>query len=104
MTDADRMLTELWAQDEPPERDAMFVLAAMERIEHRRFWLDALGMAPVIVAACAALAALGPAVARAFEAAIPAANSAAVAPVVGGLVMAVFLWTWVTGRLGPQPA
>ena len=104
MSDADRLLTELWAQDEPPERDSVFVLAAMERIERRRLWLEALNMVPLIAAACAALAVLGPGLARAIEAAMPTADSAAVAPVAGGLVIAVFLWTWVTGRLGPQPA
>ena len=49
--DADRLLAGLWAQDEPPARDAAFVIAAMERIERRRLIEGVLALIPVALAA-----------------------------------------------------
>jgi len=60
MSDPERLLADLWAQDEPPERDHGFVLLAMERIERRRFWLSLLSLVPVTVLVCLVLWAMAP--------------------------------------------
>ena len=104
MSDADRRFAELWAMDEPAERDPVFALGVMQGIERRRFWLEATGLAVVVVAGCAVVWALGPALAPGVEAFMPAADNAAAGPIAAGLVMSVFIWTWVTGRLGLAPA
>ena len=104
MSDADRLFAELWAMDEPAERDSLFALGVMQRIELRRFWQEAAGLAAVLVAACAVIWSLGPVLAPEVAAVMPAADSAAIGPIAAGLVMATFLWTWVTGRLDPARA
>ncbi len=100
MSDAERLLAELWAADEPAERDPRFALAVMQTIERRRFWIDIAGFVPAIVAVCAMLAALGPALAQAIAAAMPPLDNGLIAPLAAGVVMAGVLWSWVTGRLG----
>ena len=104
MSDTDRQFAEIWAMDEPAERDPVFALGVMQAIEQRRFRLEAAGLAVIVVAGCAAVWALGPVLAPGVEAFMPAADNAAVGPIAAGIVMAVFIWTWVTGRLGPMPA
>jgi hypothetical protein len=102
VSDPDTLLADLWAQDEPPARDPAFVLAAMERIEQRRFWLGLLSLAPPTLAASLILWALAP-VLGVLMSALPGGSSA-LAPLAAALVMALFLWTWASDRLQPLDA
>ena len=60
MTDADARLKALFQQDAPPQMDAHFRLAALERIERRRAGVRLAVVAAAGAAATAAAAMLGP--------------------------------------------
>jgi hypothetical protein len=60
MSDADAKLKALFALDEPPAHDQMFVLEAARRLQARRFWIDLAGGLPWVIAASAACWALAP--------------------------------------------
>ena len=96
------LLTELWAQDEPPARDPAFVLAAMEKVERRRFLMGVLALAPVAAIASLLLWALGPVIADASAAF--RFDAASIGSLAAAVVMALFLWSWVSGRLQPFEA
>lgn len=98
MSDPERLLTELWAADAPPERDPMFVLEVMQRVERRRLWLSLLAQAPIFVATCVALWAFAPVVRRAAEQLSASQSFAQIAPVAAILATAVFLWGWSADR------
>lgn len=51
MSDADLLLKDLLAVDEPPARDVAFTLAVMEKVARRRFWLEAVMWLPMLLAA-----------------------------------------------------
>jgi hypothetical protein len=97
--DADRLLAGLWVQDEPPARDPAFVIAAMERIERRRLLEGVLALVPVALGASLLLWAFAPVIAAA--AAMVRLDAGVTGPVAGGLVMALFLWSWASDRLRP---
>lgn len=99
MTDADRLLAELWAQDELPARDPAFLLAAMERIERRQFLTGVLALAPVAAVASLLLWALAPVIAAAGAAL--RFDGASIGPLAAACVMALFLWSWASDRLQP---
>ena len=82
MSEADRLLADLWAADEPPERDHAFLLAAMLRLERRRLQVNLLCLVPLCAAAAAVLWALEPQAAGLLMALRPALqplNAAALA-------------------------
>jgi hypothetical protein len=60
MSEADERLKGLFALDQPPPRDAAFVLETAKRIQKRLFWLELLAGAPWAVAASAILWAFAP--------------------------------------------
>ncbi len=102
MSDPDHLLTELWASDEPPERDARFVLSVMEAVERRRFRYG-VGMLVLIAAgASAVLWALAPLIEAALTPLLAAAGGPAFAELVAAVAMAVFLWSWVSEGLEPR--
>ena len=102
MSEPEQLLTQLWALDEPPERDPVFVLGTMERVAQRRFWMGVLALVPIAVAASAVLWALSPVIAAVARATVP--DGAMLAPVAAAAVMAWFLWSWVSDRLQPFAA
>lgn len=97
---AERVLAELWAQDEPPAQDLAFVLATMERVERRRLIEGVLALLPLAAAASLVLWALAPVIA------VVAArvDAPALGPLIAASVMAVFLWGWASDRLQPLAA
>lgn len=99
MNDPDRLLADLWAQDEPPARDSAFVIAVMERAARRRLWLDIAAMVPFFVAAGVAMWAIAPALAAfAGSIAIPAPRIELVMPVVAAALLASWMWLGTAGR------
>ncbi len=101
MSEPDRLLAELWAQDEPPELDPAFVVQVMGRAARRRFWLGLAALAPVVVAASAVLWALAPMLQQLAAAALPVLAGPTFGGIAAALVMAGFLWCWASGRLQP---
>jgi hypothetical protein len=97
--DPDRMLAELWAQDEPPARDAVFVLAAMERVERLRLIEGVLSLIGPAIAASMLLWALAPVISTLAASLRP--DPAVIGPLAGAAVMAMFLWSWASDRLQP---
>ncbi len=100
MTDPDRLLEGLWAEDEPPARDAAFVIAVMETAARRRLLWRVLALAPLAAAASAVLWALGPVIGAALGGLAGPVPGQTLSEVAAALIMAVFLWSWVGGRLG----
>jgi hypothetical protein len=94
-------LSELWAADEPPQRDPQFVVAVMAKAARRRFQLEVLGMVPLVVAAGAILWALSPWLAAVLDRATLAIATPAVAATAAAIAMALWLWTCVEGRHRP---
>ena len=104
MKDPERLLAELWVEDEPPARDPAFVIAVMETAARRRLLWRVLALAPAAASAGAALWALGPVFGSALVPVVGAVEGPALGEIAAGLAMAVFLWSWVTGRLGSTVA
>jgi hypothetical protein len=48
--DAEQKLAALWAEAQPPARDAAFAVAVVSRIERRTLWSELLDIAPLVVA------------------------------------------------------
>jgi len=97
MSDADALLADLWAVDEPPERDPAFVIAAMERIEQRRLWSKLLVLAAMTALVGLIAWAVAPVLAMIGQVLTPDA----VLPYAGAALMALFLWSWASDRLQP---
>ena len=91
MSDDERLLHQLWAEDEPPARDAAFVLEAVQRLERRRLWWNLAGLVPLGVAAAAALWGMAPQLADAGASLTPLLQPANAAAIVGALVCAWLL-------------
>jgi hypothetical protein len=104
MTDPDALLAEAFAADEPPAADAAFVLGVMERVEAQRLRLELGGLVLGTVGLGAACWALAPALAPAGRALVRLAQDPSMAVVAGAGLLAVFLWAWVSGRAGLNPA
>jgi hypothetical protein len=100
MSDPDSLLADLWAADEPPERDPGFVLSAMEAIERRQLWLNmaALGVIAGVIGLVSW--AVAPEVAAMARALFPA-DTAIAATLSGAGLMSYFLWSWASDRLRP---
>jgi hypothetical protein len=99
---AEQKLAELWAQDEPAAHDASFVLAAMERVERRRLIEGVLALAPLTAAAVLVFWALAPVIAAMAQGL--GLGGVQAGPLIGAVVMALFLWAWVSDRLQPLAA
>ena len=104
MTDPDRLLAGLWAEDEAPARDPAFVLTVMQTAARRRLLLRLLALAPLTAAASAVLWALGPVISGSLGPVMAPADGRVFGEVAAALTMAAFLWSWVSGRLGPLTA
>src|SRR3954452_23306254 len=100
MSEHDRLLSELWAEDAPPANDHLFVLETMERVERRRFWLGVLSLAPVCVLAGLVLWALAPIIPQTVQSVLPADASVWI-EVTAAAVTALFVWFWASDRLQP---
>ncbi len=98
MTDPDTRLAALWAEDAPPERDPVFVVAVMERAARRRMAFEVAGLFPGALAATALLWAAGPLVMRGARVVLPILASPALAVTAGGLTLAATLWLWLGDR------
>ena len=59
-SEADLALAALWASDEPPVRDPLFELATMDRVNRRRWLIEAAEIAALAVPALAILWAAWP--------------------------------------------
>jgi hypothetical protein len=55
MSDADAKLQALFALDDPPAQDPLFVLETARRIQQRRFWWELAAGLPWMIAASAIL-------------------------------------------------
>ena len=95
--DPERLLAGLWTQDEPPARDPVFVLAAMEKVERRRLIENVLSLVAPAIGACLLLWALAPVISD--LAASVRLDASAIGPLAGAAVMALFLWSWASDRL-----
>ena len=104
MTQADPELAALWAADEPPERDQVFVLAVMAEVEQRRFWVGLASLVPVTVATAAILWALSPMIRAGADRWMGLVDQPAVIACAAGATLAVWLWTLVPGQPAPVPA
>jgi hypothetical protein len=93
MSEAERLLSDLWAADEPAARDHAFTLSVMEKVERRRFLL---GMGSLLAAAFAAGAALW-ALAPEIETMLAAVTPVSLAPAVGPAVVAAVAAAWLLG-------
>jgi hypothetical protein len=102
MGDPEVLLADLWAQDEPPERDPAFVLEAMAHIERRRLWQSIAALAGAAAMISLVLWALAPVIAE-LARALPLDGSM-LGPLIAAGVMAVFLWSWASDRLQPFEA
>ncbi len=98
MSNPDRLLADLWAVDQPAERDPVFVLAVMAEVERRRFWLSLASLVPVAVAASAVLWALSPLIQSGAERWLTFVEQPAVAACAAAAVVTVWLWSAVSGR------
>ncbi len=102
MSDPDRLLADLWAEDQPPARDAVFVVAVMQKAARRRLWADIAALAPFCVAAAVALWAVSPALASTMAGVIRSLPSgpgpAVLTQVVAALVTSAGIWFWVSSR------
>lgn len=98
MTDPETKLAALWAQDAPPERDPVFVVAVMERAARRRLAFEVAGLLPGALAATAVLWAAGPVIMHGARVVLPILASPALAVTAGGLTLAATLWLWLGGR------
>jgi hypothetical protein len=96
MTDPERLLSDLWDEDEPPARDASFVIAVMERIEHRRLALAAAWLITATAATGAAAWALAPVLQGVLQPLVQAGPQLGV--VAGAGALATALWSWASGR------
>ena len=94
MSDPDRLLAQLWAADEPPQRDPAFVLAVMARVERRRFVTGVLALAVTALAAGLVIWVLAPLARPALQALQPALGARVLEPLAAALAMAAFLWNW----------
>lgn len=92
MTDPDILLAALWAADEPPARDPVFVAAVMAAQAKRRFQRSLLALVPTTVAGAAVLWSAAPFVARLF--------ASFDLNVVGSIVAALALAVLVMGGAG----
>lgn len=97
MSSPDALLAELWAADEPPERDPAFVIAAMERVERRRLWMRLLVLLVLTLVGGVVSWALAPMLAMMGQLVHP---QDLVVYAAAGL-MALFLWSWASDRLQP---
>lgn len=93
MTQADDRLKALFAQDEPPARDAAFSMAVMERLMRRRFLEDVAILCGVSVVGGAVLWPLWPVLQPAL-----AALSQGFAPALGAVALAAGAAVIVGGR------
>lgn len=66
MTEPDILLRELFAADEPPARDPVFVAATMAKVARRRFHLQVLALVPTAVALGAVCWSVAPMLSGAF--------------------------------------
>jgi len=83
MTD-DSRLASLWALDEPPAQDTVFVLATLDRLARRRFRMKVARLVPLFVATVAVCWAIAPSV----EALLQSDGVAVVIAVAIGLALA----------------
>jgi hypothetical protein len=98
MSDAERLLSELWAADEPAARDHAFLLSVMEKVERRRFLLNVASLLAAAFAAGAALWALAPSIETMVAAVTPAALAPALGPLLAAAVLAIWLGGWTPER------
>jgi hypothetical protein len=103
MSEHDLTLAALWAEDEPPASDHLFVLETMERVERRRFWLGVLSLAPVCALAGLVLWALAPMIAQMVQSVLPSDASVWI-EVTAAALTALCVWFWATDRLQPLSA
>jgi len=101
MTDPERLLDGLWAEDEPPKHDPAFVFAVMEKVARRRLLFRVAALVPATAAVSAALWALGPVIGAGLAPVMAGADGQALAGIAAALAMAAFLWSWVHGPAGP---
>ena len=93
MTQADDRLKALFAQDEPPARDAVFSTAVMEKVMRRRFQEDVAMLCAVSTVGAGALWLVWPA----FQPALVAVSQG-LAPALGAVALAFFAVVIVSGR------
>jgi hypothetical protein len=96
MTDAERRLSELWNEDEPPARDAAFVIAVMERVERQRLSLAVAWLVLATAGTGLAAWALAPVLQGLLQPLVQAGPELGV--VAGAGAVAVALWSWMSGR------
>lgn len=101
-SDPERLLAELWALDEPPERDPGFVIMAMERIERQRLLMGVFALVPATLLVGLLSWALAPVIAVAAQAVH--LDGGMIGPLAAAGVTALFLWGWATDRLQPLRA
>ena len=92
-SEADLALAALWAKDEPPARDPMFELAAIDRVNRRRWLTEAAEIAALAVPALAILWATWPSLVAAAPQILPLL--AAYGPL-AVCIGAIVLVTWTT--------
>jgi hypothetical protein len=102
MGETDRLLLDLLAADDPPERDPGFVVEVMDRIERRRLAYGLLSLTPTTVAAGAVMWAAGPVLRTAVTPALTALNGLALAEVGAVLALAAVAWIATGGRYEPR--
>ena len=103
MSDPDALLADLWAADEPPEHDHAFVIAAMERVERRRFQVNLVLLAVAVAIIGVVAWAVAPVLAVVARALVPGDGAVAATLCAAG-VMSFFLWSWASDRLQPLEA
>jgi hypothetical protein len=96
MTESERLLAELWADDEPPMRDTAFSLAVMEAVAKRRFRRGLANLAAVTVAMGAVVWALAPSADAMSRALAQAPVGDLLGPVAAAVFLAWSIWTWAT--------
>ncbi|HEY5413109.1 MAG TPA: hypothetical protein VIJ94_20545 [Caulobacteraceae bacterium] len=102
MSDADALLSGLWAQDQSPAQDPAFVIAVMQKVELQRFRLDMAWLVIGCFAAGVVFWAVAPLIEALARLAGPLTGPSTIGPVVAALAMAALLWSWISDR--PQPA
>ena len=100
MTDPERMLSELWDEDEPPACDTAFVIAVMERVEQRRLALAAAWLVLATAATGAAAWALAPVLQGLAQPLVQAGPGLGV--VAAAAALAAMLWSWTSARPAAQ--